>query len=55
MARLRLQRRLGHWLIALGHYLQYGEEMRRAGVGVWGQPLTGRVPKRRKPGGEMTC
>ena len=26
----RLQRRLGHWLIALGQYLQHGEENRRA-------------------------
>ncbi|MGH2372839.1 MAG: hypothetical protein ACRDIC_05100 [bacterium] len=26
---LRLQRRLGYWLIALGQYLQRGEETRR--------------------------
>ncbi len=26
----RLQRRLGHGLIALGQYLQHGEEIRRA-------------------------
>lgn len=31
-ARLRLQRRLGHWLIALGQYLQKGEENRRAAL-----------------------
>ncbi len=28
----RLQKRLGHWLIALGRYLQHGEEIRRADV-----------------------
>lgn len=27
---LQLQRRLGDWLIALGQYLQHGEETRRA-------------------------
>ena len=29
---LRLQRRLGHWLIALGQYFQRGKEIRRADV-----------------------
>lgn len=28
----RLQGRLGHWLIALGRYLQHGEEKRRAAL-----------------------
>ncbi len=28
----RLQRRLGHWLIARGEYLQHGKEIRRADV-----------------------
>ncbi len=28
----RLQRRLGHWLVALGQFLQHGEETRRADV-----------------------
>jgi len=28
----RLQRRLGYWLIALGEYLQHGEENRRAAL-----------------------
>jgi hypothetical protein len=27
-ARLRIQRRMGHWLIALGQYLQRGKEIR---------------------------
>jgi hypothetical protein len=27
-----LRKRLGHWLIALGHYLQHAEETRRADV-----------------------
>jgi len=31
-ARLRLQRRLGHWLIALGQYLQHGDENCRAAL-----------------------